>query len=144
MLSPAGRRKQQWQARTQEREAGASCLEFRTQTALSTEQAANEPGSENKLGLPIQSLLGGEGRFLLSPPVCFSVSHPRPRWWGRAIWGQRHLAHGGLKPLQCVVRKERRLLQAYVLRKEQKGLRTDQFRPRRKQGKGGPRDLWLS
>lgn len=58
--------------------------------------------------------------------------------------GGRGRAIRGLKPLQCVVRKERRLLQAYVLRKEQKGLRTDQFHPRRKQGKGGPRDLWLS
>lgn len=72
MLSPAGRRKEQLQARTQEGEVGASCLELRTQTALSAEQAANEAGSENRLGLPIQSLLGSEGRFLLSFPLYVS------------------------------------------------------------------------
>lgn len=74
MLSPAGRRKEQWQARTCEGEVGASCLEFRAQTALSAEQAASEAGSENKPGLPIQSLLGSQGRFLLSLPLYVSQS----------------------------------------------------------------------
>ena len=66
--SPAEKRKEQWQARAREGDVSAPSRKFRAKTPSALSRPGNKAVGKNRPGLPIQSLLGSKGRFLLYPP----------------------------------------------------------------------------